>query len=49
MIVGVATPEASRARTIRFPGDRERVRTYASTAALHLCRLAVVGEWWATP
>ncbi len=49
MIVGVATPEASRARTIRFPGDRERVRTYASTAALHLCRLAVAGEWWATP
>lgn len=49
MIVAVATPLASRARTIRFPGDRERVRTYASTAALHLCRLAVAGEWWATP
>lgn len=46
MIVAVVTPEDARARTLRLPGDRERVRTYASTAALQLCRLAVTGTWW---
>lgn len=46
VVVGVTTPEDSAARTLRFPGDRERVRTYASTAALHLVRLAVAGTWW---
>lgn len=46
MIVAVATPEDARARTFRMPGDRERVRTYTVTAALHLVRLAVTGEWW---
>jgi nicotinamide-nucleotide amidase len=46
MIVGVRTPEAVRSRTLRLPGDRERVRTYATTGALHLARLAVSGEWW---
>ena len=46
MIVAVRTPEEARALTLRLPGDRERVRTYATTAALHLCRLAVAGEWW---
>jgi nicotinamide-nucleotide amidase len=46
MIVGVATPEDIRARTLRMPGDRERVRTYTTTAALHLARLGVTGVWW---
>lgn len=46
MIVAVVTPEGSGVRTMRMPGDRERVRTYATTAALHLIRLAVAGEWW---
>jgi nicotinamide-nucleotide amidase len=46
MVVAVLTPEDLRATTLRFPGDRERVRAYATTAALHLARLAVGGEWW---
>jgi nicotinamide-nucleotide amidase len=46
MVVGVATPERAQARTLKMPGDRERVRTYTSTAALHLLRLAMSGEWW---
>jgi nicotinamide-nucleotide amidase len=46
VIVGVATPDATRAREIRFTGDRERIRTYASTAALQLTRLALIGKWW---
>ncbi len=46
MIVAVQTPERARARTLRLPGDRERVRTYATTSALHLARLAAAGEWW---
>ena len=27
-------------------GDRERIRTYAVTNALHLTRLALIGKWW---
>ena len=46
MIVGVVTPEGEGVRTLRLPGDRERVRAYASTAALHLTRLAITGNWW---
>ncbi len=46
MVIGVATPEGARARTLRLPGDRERVRTYATTSALHLVRLAITGAWW---
>jgi nicotinamide-nucleotide amidase len=46
MIIGVHTPADTRARTMRLPGDRERVRTYASTAALHLLRLGITGTWW---
>ncbi len=46
MIVGVRTPQQAAAREFRLPGDRERVRTYASTAALQLVRLAVAGIWW---
>jgi len=46
MVVAVRTPEDARARTLRLPGDRERVRTYTATAALHLGRLAITGTWW---
>ncbi|MDP8958624.1 MAG: competence/damage-inducible protein A [Actinomycetota bacterium] len=46
MVVAVRTPEAVGTRTLRLPGDRERVRSYTTTAALHLLRLAVAGQWW---
>lgn len=46
VVIGVATPEDTRARTLRLPGDRERVRTYAATSSLHLVRLALTGAWW---
>lgn len=46
MVIGVHTPERTMARTVSLPGDRERVRTYATTGALHLARLAMSGEWW---
>ncbi|MGD2051960.1 MAG: competence/damage-inducible protein A [Acidimicrobiia bacterium] len=46
MVVAVRTPEGTRARSLHFPGDRERVRVYATTAALQLARLAVTGAWW---
>jgi nicotinamide-nucleotide amidase len=47
VIIAVATPADVRGREIRFTGDRERVRTYGTTAALHLTRLALIGQWWA--
>jgi nicotinamide-nucleotide amidase len=46
VVIGVATPDDERAREIRFSGDRERVRTYATAAALQLTRLALIGKWW---
>jgi nicotinamide-nucleotide amidase len=46
MWIAVQTPEDARARMLRLPGDRERVRTYTVSAALHLVRRAVTGEWW---
>jgi nicotinamide-nucleotide amidase len=46
MVIGVHTPDDTAARTFRLPGDRERIRTYAGTAALQLVRLAVEGTWW---
>jgi len=46
IVIAVATPEDTRAREIRYTGDRERVRVYATTAALHLTRLAILGRWW---
>lgn len=46
MVVGVRTPEGTQARGLHMPGDRERVRVYTTTAALHMARLAISGEWW---
>jgi PncC family amidohydrolase len=46
VIIAVATPDDTRARELRMPGDRERVMTYGTTSALHLARLAVSGQWW---
>jgi nicotinamide-nucleotide amidase len=46
VIIAVATPEDVRARELRMPGDRERVRVYGTTSALHLTRLAISGRWW---
>ncbi len=45
-VIAVATPDDVRARELRMPGDRERVRTYATTSALHMVRLAITGRWW---
>jgi nicotinamide-nucleotide amidase len=47
IVIGVSTPEGTKAREIRMVGDRERVRAYATTAALHHVRLALMGRWWA--
>ncbi|NND03707.1 MAG: competence/damage-inducible protein A [Acidimicrobiia bacterium] len=44
MVIGVHTPGGTTARMLKFPGDRERVRTYTTTAALHHLRLALQGE-----
>lgn len=49
MVIGVRTPERTMARTLRLPGDRERIRTYTTTGALHLVRLALTGAWWSGP
>lgn len=44
MIIGVHTPKGTEAKTLIMPGDRERVRTYTTTAALHHIRLALSGD-----
>lgn len=41
MIVAVATPTVEIVKTFVMPGDRERVRAYTATAALHLVRTAL--------
>jgi PncC family amidohydrolase len=46
MVIGVATPDHTQAKELRMVGDRERIRTYAATNALHLTRLALIGKWW---
>jgi len=42
MIVAVSTPGATTVRTLHLSGDRERVRAYTATAALHLVRRAIL-------
>jgi nicotinamide mononucleotide (NMN) deamidase PncC len=37
--VGVATPKRAFARLFRFPGTRERVRSFAAQTAMNLLRL----------
>ena len=44
--VAVRTPEQTKARLVRLPGDRERLRAYTSTMSLHLARLAISSVWW---
>lgn len=44
MIVAVATPTTEHVRTFTMPGDRERIRAYTSTAALHMVRSALDAE-----
>lgn len=44
MVIGVCTPAGSEARTLQLPGDRERVRTYTTTAALHHLRMALQAD-----
>lgn len=46
VVIAVSTPEDTAARELRMPGDRERVRVYGTTSALHLTRLAISGKWW---
>ncbi len=41
MIVAVATPNTELVKTYMVPGDRERIRAYTATAALHLVRSAL--------
>lgn len=49
MVIAIRTPENAMARTVTMPGDRERIRTYTTTGALHLARLAMAGKWWHGP
>ncbi|MEN8234489.1 MAG: competence/damage-inducible protein A [Actinomycetota bacterium] len=48
VVIAVATPDGTRVRTLSMPGDRERVRTFATTAALHLTRMSLQGVDWGT-
>ena len=48
IVVAVATPHGARARTLKMPGDRERVRTFATTASLQLLRLSLQNVEWGT-
>ena len=46
LVIAVHTPDGTKARLLKMPGDRERVRAYTTTAALQLTRLAITGHWW---
>lgn len=46
IVIAVATPDGAQARTLSMPGDRERVRTFATTAALQLTRMSLQGVDW---
>lgn len=48
VVIAVAAPDGTRVRTFQMPGDRERVRTFAATAALQLIRLSLQGVEWGT-
>ncbi len=46
IFVAIRTPGGTRCRSLRMPGDRERVRAYTTTTALQMTRLAIIDEWW---
>jgi competence/damage-inducible protein CinA-like protein len=46
VVIGVVTPDGAKARELRYSGGRERIRVFATTAALQLTRLALLGKWW---
>jgi nicotinamide-nucleotide amidase len=46
VVISVVTPDGARFRTLSLPGDRERIRTFASTAALQLLRMSLQGADW---
>jgi nicotinamide-nucleotide amidase len=46
VFIGLATPDGVKARKLVMPGDRERIRAFAVTSAIHHARLAVSGTWW---
>jgi competence/damage-inducible protein CinA-like protein len=46
LVVAVATVDGTASRLLMFPGDRERVRVFGSTAALHWLRLSLQGVEW---
>jgi len=46
VVIAVTTPDGVRVRTLTLPGDRERIRTFATTAALHLTRMTLQGVDW---
>jgi len=46
VVIAVATPEITQVRTLTLPGDRERIRTFATTAALQLTRMSLQGVEW---
>lgn len=46
VVVAVATPDGTNVRTLRLAGDRERVRTLATTASLHLLRRSLQDVDW---
>jgi len=46
VVIAVKTPDGVRVRTLTLPGDRERIRTFATTAALHLTRMTLQGIDW---
>jgi nicotinamide-nucleotide amidase len=48
VVIAVAAPDGTRVRTFHMPGDRERVRTFATTASLQLIRLSLQGVAWGT-
>ncbi len=38
VFIGLATPDGSESRSVRFPGDRERIRAFSTNTALDLLR-----------
>ena len=43
--IAIRTPGGIFSRFLQFPGDRERIKAYTTTAALQLTRLAIVGSF----